>query len=183
MSRNLALCLAGLAVIVSACASEPAAAPTPTPRTSTVSPTSDSETPSPTRTATGTADPFAVPDGIDVAHVQTVMDELDPVWGEMMDGFARAESLEAPEGVERAAALFTPSWASQYLRLVQKGNESDPAGWGAYANPVGAPVTTVRELVRADGQWVVARVLRDLSAVFAEGGGDPDPSWFVLRRS
>ena len=182
MSRKLIVLVAALAVVASACASDPEAAPTPTPRTSAASPTSDGETPSPTPTPTGAADPYAVPDEIDEAYVQTVIDELDPVWGDMMDAFAQAESLDAPGGVERAAALFTPSWASQYLQLVEDGNEADPAGWDAYADPVGAPTTTVRELVRADEQCVVARVLRGQSAVFAEGGGEPDPSWFVLRR-
>ncbi len=182
MSRKLIVLVAALAVVASACGSDPESAPTPTPRPSTASPTSERETASPTSTDSSAADPYVVPDEIDVAYVQTVVDELDPVWGEMMDAFAEAESLEAPAGVERAAALFTPSWASQYLQLVQDGNEADPAGWDAYADPVGAPTTTVRELVRADEQCVVARVLRDQSAVFAEGGGDPDPSWFVLRR-
>lgn len=182
VSRKLVVLVAALAVVASACASEPAATPTPTARTSTVTPTSDGETASPTPTPSSTGDPYAVPDEIDTAYVQTVIDALDPVWGDMMDAFAQAESLDDPGGVERAAALFTPSWASQYLQLVQDGNEADPAGWDAYADPVGAPTTTVRELVRADEQCVVARVLRDQSAVFAEGGGDPDPSWFVLRR-
>ena len=95
MARKLVVLVAALAVVASACGSDPATAPSPTPPPSTASPTSASETPSPTPTSTGAADPFAVPDDIDVAYVTDVLEELEVVLAEAMTAFVQEQSLSA----------------------------------------------------------------------------------------
>ena len=179
MSRKLVVLVAALAVVASACGSDPEAVPTPTPRTSTASPTTDSETPSPVPTSTSASDPYAVPGEIDVAYVTDVLEELEFVLAEAMTAFVQEQSLSAADGTELLVAVTTPDWSQSHVQLMDLVIEQH--GWDVYENPVGAPDVTIDDLVVARQDCVVARVTRDEDAIYAKYTRTEAPwSWLVL---
>lgn len=128
----------------------------------------DDDTASPTTTApstttTGPADPYAIPDTIDVAYVQRVIDKLDQVDGEATRIIVREGEL-------------VPA-AADYLKAVYRGPELDAQlqlwlddigdGLDSYRRPPGDVTSAVERILHAAANCIAVATVRDFSATTA----------------
>ena len=113
----------------------------------------------PATTATS-APTYVVPDVIDTAYVETVMQALDHVLGDAIRLLVRQAGRVSDEFLNHLVALYTDKefefQQGLWLKETQKGVGNRPA------DP-GDPITRIRQLVRADPDCVVIAVERDFS--------------------
>lgn len=103
---------------------------------------------------------YSVPEVIDVAYVEKVMEALDHVYGDAIRILAREREI-TKDFLEHLAAIYTPS----EFELVQDVWVKDVASGleGLLPTP-GDPVTTVVRMVRADSDCIVSAVTRSFAA-------------------
>ena len=169
------------AVAMAGCASEPEAAPSPEPSASqsSPSPSETTETPSPTESE----EPYAVPDDIDEAYVQAVVDRLDRTWADMLQVIRDERSFQGEQAVELTLALMTGPEAARFVESNASVYEEDPGEWEFVRDPVGPPNTVVEDVPRSGPSCIVAAVDRGYDDVYvdAEPVGDLQ-GWLVLER-
>ena len=130
----------------------------------TVKPTAPVEEASPATTV----DVRAVPDAIDEAYVQAVVDELDRAQ-QAAFATARDEGSLGPGFQTRYRAVYSAAGADRYLPRIQA------AGIDVVADEPGRPTTDVRELRTATASCIHALTRRDLGPMLARPytGGTP----------
>lgn len=160
-ARRLPVAVALSAALLGACGggSDVAAAPSApsAPPVVTASPAAvPSPSPSPTR-----VDATTVPDDIDVAYVQAVMDELN-----RRDSEAYREVAASGEVGEAFYAVLKSTHTAADADRQISGFE-DFVGPEGLADPPGDITTEVRELVHADADCIQALVVHDISAILS----------------
>jgi DNA-binding HxlR family transcriptional regulator len=117
----------------------------------------------PPRRTTTTADPFAVPDPIDVAYVERVMEALDHLYGEAAREVAREKQL-TPRFEELMRSIYGDDDTELALALeLWRAEEQD--GFVHLRDQPQDPATDVLELRRTTPECVIASVQRDFSPV------------------
>lgn len=141
----------------------------------------DDDTASPTTTApstttTGPADPYAIPDTIDVAYVQRVIDKLYEIDGDAARVIVREGEL-VPLAAERLAAVYSPAELDIQLRLW---NDALRAGLQGFRDPPGNRGVVVQRLMRVSEQCVSFAATDDFGAV-VENPPPPSTNFFALE--
>lgn len=125
---------------------------------------------------TTAADPYAIPEVIDVAYVNRVLEGLDSAVGEVTRMVVKARTIP-PEAVERLKALYT----GEFLQLsVDRYQDDMRDGFSTYKPDPGDPTTEVAELINASPTCVFARVSRDYSAVTSRSNPALSTLWVSL---
>lgn len=102
---------------------------------------------------------YSVPQVIDVAYVEKVMEALDHVYGDAIRILAREREI-TKDFLEHLAAIYTPS----EFELTQEIWVRDvAAGLPGLRDDPGNPRTEIQRLLRAETECVVAAVARDFS--------------------
>jgi hypothetical protein len=128
----------------------------------------------PPRETTSTTMDYAVPDVIDVAYVEKVMEALDHVYGDAIRILARERQI-TKEFLEHLAAIY----GSRFFSLAERLWVSEVAdGLATIRTRPGNPRTTVQTIIRSDASCVVIAVDRDFSGV-RTAAPSPTPQRYV----
>lgn len=141
----------------------------------------DDDTASPTTTApstttTGPADPYAIPDTIDVAYVQRVIDKLYEIEAEAVRLIVAEREL-VPAAAERLAAVFLQDELNAQLR-----NWGDliPSGLDDFRSDPGVVRTTINEVPNASTTCIFVDLTENFDDV-AASPAPPGQTYLVLR--
>jgi hypothetical protein len=119
-------------------------------------------------TTTVPEDPWAVPEEIDEAYVQRVLQELYRLDGDVRRVAVR-EGGVTEEVIELVQALYVPEEAVWRLNELVEGSAS---GFEGVLRPPGDIAVRAEEVVRIRTECVVVRAAHDFSAVSTSGATD-----------
>jgi hypothetical protein len=126
--------------------------------------------------ATTTTDPYAVPPVIDEAYVNRVLAGLDQVVGDAVRSVVRTRLLDE-EVLLRLKAISS----DDALQLKLNGLQKDLlGGMEGYRDPPGNKITTATRLIAANPSCVFAEVVKNFSAVNADGAQHLSIQWVAL---
>src|SRR5688572_12907814 len=115
----------------------------------------DDDTLPPPASTSSTVD-YSVPEVIDTAYVEKVMDALDHVYGDAIRTLAKERTITKPF-LERLAAIYTPS----EFETAQDAWVTDVAnGLQGLRDQPGDPVTSVERSIKLDRDCIVVAVQR-----------------------
>lgn len=135
--------------------------------------------PSAPTTSAQTADPYAVPEVIDVAYVNRVLAGLDAVMGDVVRLVVKSKTIP-PETYDRLRAIYGDD---EWLQLrVDNFQEDLRTGVEGYRPEPGNERTVVAQLLSTTPTCVFAKVLRDSSAMVVNAGS-PSTQWVALTRA
>ena len=131
----------------------------------------------PAPASTTTTNPYAVPEVIDAAYVNRVLEGLDAAYGDVLRLVAATKTIP-PEAFDRLKAIYLNPEAMQ-LRLDAL-SLAVGTGLKGYRSPPGNQVSAVQEVISAGRDCIFARVSRDFSQVVTEHRDSPI-EWLGLK--
>lgn len=132
----------------------------------------------PAPASTTTTNPYAVPEVIDAAYVNRVLQGLDAAMGDIVRLVIATRDIP-PEAVDRVKAVFLDR-EGQNLELAGLSHDLRE-GFGAYRENPGDRRSTVTEVLAATPSCVFVRVDRDYSEVGIHQSSKPSREWIVLK--
>jgi hypothetical protein len=132
----------------------------------------------PAPTSTTTTNPYAVPEVIDAAYVNRVLEGLDAVVGDIVRLVIATRDIP-PEAVDRVKAVFLDR-EGQNLELASLSHSLRDGFRGFRENP-GNKRSIVKNLMAATPACVFVQVERDYSQVGLQKNAKPSTEWIVLK--
>jgi hypothetical protein len=132
----------------------------------------------PAPASTTTTNPYAVPEVIDAAYVNRVLEGLDAAVGDIVRLVMRTRDVP-PEVIDRVKAVYLDR-EGQNLELASLQHSLRDGFRGFQENP-GNKRSTVRNVIAAMPTCVFVQVERDYSQVGMQENPRPSTEWIVLK--
>ena len=132
----------------------------------------------PAPTSTPTTNPYALPEVIDTAYVERVLEGLDGAVGDIVRLVMRTRNVP-PEVIDRVRAVYLDR-EGQNVEL-QSLQHSLRDGFRGFRENPGNKRSTVKNLIAATPTCVFVQVERDYSQVGSLDNAKPSTQWIVLK--